>query len=289
MRESYASMEPAFVMSIIMALNRTITKNTFKEDAAFIQLKQKYYDELFSKYKDWYYNRKYYQGKDIEKKANIAAMALVFSELTTIGPDEQIDLGLEVNSIYDQCYGNERGGRDRLTCLRLPATSDWKKESISKVLYPIPYKRRQRINNLVYAIRSKLRYFKDENGVIDIENIGYFYFNRKTKRIFREEKGSFDWTKTIEPVFEVFNTGDPRVDDRDVLRLIQSVRIETLFLDGIGPLGSYEYRMKWGSVQAYNIATMYVPYLVNVYGQEFYNAISQSCPVTCDFQCWTWS
>ena len=106
MRQSYASMKPAFVLSIIVALNNTITKNTFKEDAAYIQLKQKYYDELFSKYKDWYYNRKYYQGEDIEKKANIAAMALVFSELSTIGPDEQVDLGQEIKSIYDQCYGN---------------------------------------------------------------------------------------------------------------------------------------------------------------------------------------
>ena len=172
-----------------------------------------------------------------------------------------------------------------MSCLRLPESSDWKREEIDKVLNPIRYKRRNHINNLVYAIRSKKSYFKDDDGIIDLDNVGYFYFNRKTKRVFKEEKNSFDWSQTIEPVFEVFNEGDPRVDNPDVLKLIRSVRIETLFLDGIGPLGSYDYRMKWGSVQAYNIATMYVPYLVNIYGQEFYNSISQSCPVTCNFEC----
>lgn len=172
-----------------------------------------------------------------------------------------------------------------MTCLRLPESTDWKFEDIDTHLYPIPFKRRNHINNLLYAIRSKKSYFKDDDGLVDFDNVGYFYFKNKTKRVFKEEKNSFDWTKTILPVFEVFNNEDPRVTDPDVLKLIRSVRIETLFLDGIGPLGSYDYRMKWGSIQAYNIATMYVPYLVNIYGQEFYNSISQSCPVTCNFDC----
>jgi len=201
MRLPYANMDPAFVKSIIIALNRTITKNMFREDPAYIQLKQKYYSELMSKYHDWYYNRKYYQGKDIEKKANVAAMALIFGELSSIGPDEQVLVKKEVKSIYDQCIDRAAEERNLLRCLELPESSEWKKEHVDKTLPGVVWKGKKQFIKLLFAIRSKSNYFKNEDGKIDISNIGYFFHNKRDSKFFKEEKDQFDWTQVIIPTF----------------------------------------------------------------------------------------
>ena len=104
-RIPYADYDLALVIALIKALNGTLTKNIIEESQEFVLYKQKYYEELLTKYTQWIGSHVYYRLPDFVKMANVAAMALINAELMTLGFEEQMDVKDRVKSINSQCYG----------------------------------------------------------------------------------------------------------------------------------------------------------------------------------------
>ena len=104
-----------------------------------------------------------------------------------------------------------------------------------------------------------------------------------------EEKTSkrFDWSTTIFAAVEAYKNGDPRLFDDSVLFLVRSILFETLYMKipSIGSISQPEFRRKYLSFTAYNIATVYTPILGQKYGNDFYESMKNSCPATCTSTC----
>ena len=116
----YASLDPAFVTAMILGINKTVADNVMKEDLTYVEFKLKYVQELLSKYKEWYSGSRYSRTKDQKKKANVAAMALIMSEVLQFGFDEQVIMKTEVKDIHDSCVKMMDGKDKRRACYNIP-------------------------------------------------------------------------------------------------------------------------------------------------------------------------
>ena len=182
----YSTLDPAFVLAIIKAINTTVGANILSEPSVYIETKQEYLTELATRYQEWYNGARYTTyTKDNKKKANIAAMSLVMSDLMQFGYEEQAMVKAEVKDIYETCIGKRKVVNNRMNCYLIPKTSDWKEADINKVLPGVPSGKirkrgNKKINQLTWAIRNKRHLFYDYDGTLDMNNGGYAFYTNKT-------------------------------------------------------------------------------------------------------------
>jgi len=180
---TYASLPPGFVTALILGINKTVAANVMKEDATYIDFKLKYIAEFLAKYKEWYSSRRYSGSKDQKKKANVAAMALIMSDVLQFGYEEQVIMKTEVQNIEDSCVENSMVKDKRIDCYMSASNEDWKSSKyIEKILKGGPIRDKKHLKGerkrLSYAIRNNQRLFLEGSGAVNMDYVGYFFVDR---------------------------------------------------------------------------------------------------------------
>lgn len=229
---------------MIVAINKTVTDNILQEPQAYIELKQNYLTEFVESYKEWYSSPRYSRVQDQKKKANIAAMALINSDLMQFGYEEQVNMKKEVKDIFETCSEGVFEGKDKRKCYVLPENKSWKKDQTDKLLrgYSFNMKRHplKYLKKLTFSVRNNKNLFEDTDRVHNLANVGYTY--QKKGVISREEDIKVDFSKAIYPTFSVHKNGDPEVDNEDVLNMIHSLKLESLEVKSIGSAYDPDYK-----------------------------------------------
>lgn len=174
---------------MILGINKTVAANLMKEPQTYIEFKLKYVEELLSKYKEWYSGIRY-SSDDQKQKANIAAMALIMSDVMQFGFDEQVIMKAEVKNIFDSCYKPGKEKNLVKLCSTLPPITDWKENVIELTLKGFTVKKdkaeESKMENLAYATRNKKRLFSNTAGTTILSEVGYIFAD-SNNNLFREE------------------------------------------------------------------------------------------------------